>query len=325
MLDIFSEIKAVGVADIAAKYGCEVSKLGFTPCPVCGASTRHTKRKDGRPACLIIQGNNGWMCLQCEAKGDTVDLLARFLNGGKRPSSAVEWREALRKLAEGGGATSIPRTIRTSKEGAFPVVLRPPYGEVMQVWGRSSGVPPEKCHPWIAKKFPAYKLSELVDLGIARWLPKSDNPDWWPWRHDYLACLAFDHRGLVQSIHARIAGDVEPGKPKSRFPKGCSASGLVLANKSAVSWLRGKMEIPTVIIAEGLTSTLACSMALKRLGHWKWGVLGYVAGSHSAIKDMPWKNEDVFIFTDSDKTGDTYAERISQSLPSSIHPRRMKL
>lgn len=186
-------------------------------------------------------------------------------------------------------------------------------------------VPRDKNMPWLKSKFPAYELAELVDLGIARWLPKTDNPDWWPWRHEYLACLAFDARGLVQSLHARIAGDVEPGKPKSRFPKGYSASGLVLANKSAVGWLRGKMDIPTVVIAEGLTSTLACSMALRKLGYWKWGVLGYVSGSHSAIKDMPWGNEEVYIFTDNDKTGDAYAERISQSLPSSIHARRMKL
>ena len=164
MSDIFTDIKAVGIAGIASKYGCEVSKLGFTPCPACGASTRHTKRKDGRPACLIVQADNGWMCLQCEAKGDSVDLLARFLNAGKRPTSPGEWRGVLQRLSD-GSATLPPPRARTGQEGASPLV-RPPFAEVMQVWGRSSGVPPEKCHPWIAKKFPAYQLSELVDLGI---------------------------------------------------------------------------------------------------------------------------------------------------------------
>jgi hypothetical protein len=322
--DIFTDIKAVGIAAIASKYGCEVSKLGFTPCPVCGASTRHTKRKDGRPSCIIVQSDNGWMCLQCDAKGDTVDLLARFINGGKRPTSPGEWRGVLQGFSNGSATLPPPRAI-SSPLGASPLASRPPFGEVMQVWGRSMVVPRDRNLPWLKSKFPAYELAELVDLGIARWLPKSDNPDWWPWRHEYLACLAFDARGLVQSIHGRIAGDVEPGKPKSRFPKGYSASGLVLANKSAVSWLRGKMDISTVVIAEGLTSTLACSMALRKLGYWKWGVLGYISGSHSAIKDMPWDDEEVFIFTDNDKTGDAYAERISQSLPSSIHARRMKL
>jgi len=322
--DIFTDIKAIGIAGIASKYGCEVSKQGFTPCPACGASTRHTKRKDGRPSCLIVQADNGWLCLQCEAKGDTVDLLARFINGGKRPTSPGEWRSTLQGFSNGSATLPPPRASK-GQEGAIPLVSRPPFAEVMQVWGRSMVVPREKNLPWLKSKFPAYELADLVDLGIARWLPKEDNPEWWPWRHEYLACLAFDSRGLVQSLHARIAGNVEPGKPKSRFPKGYAASGLVLANKSAVSWLRGKMDVPTVVIAEGLTSMLACSMALRRLGHWKWGVLGYVAGSHSAIKDMPWGDEEVFIFTDTDKTGDTYAERISQSLPSSIHARRMKL
>jgi hypothetical protein len=195
----------------------------------------------------------------------------------------------------------------------------------MGFWNIAEQSTPEGYVPWLQDKYPTYSISEIEETGCVRYLPKHDLPDWWPWKYSTMAMLAFDHHGLVQSVHARIVGNVKDGVPKSRFPKGFSASGLVLANKSAVSWLRGKMEVPAVVIAEGLTSTLACTMALRKSGKWRWSVLGYTSGSASAIKQMPWDKQDVFIFTDDDKAGEDYAQRISEALPSTVNPRRAKL
>jgi hypothetical protein len=195
----------------------------------------------------------------------------------------------------------------------------------MELWNRSAQTTPDARKPWLAGKIPHYSPDELDSLGISRWLPQKDLPEWWPWRYPFLACLAFDHRGLIQSIHARVATKVEPGKPKSRFPKGYSASGLVIGNKTATNWLRGKFKTPAVVIAEGITSMLACSMALRRLGRWNWAVLGYISGSHSAIKEMPWSTEQCYVFTDSDSAGEEYANRITQALPVHIQPKRVRL
>jgi 5S rRNA maturation endonuclease (ribonuclease M5) len=89
-----------------------------------------------------------------------------------------------------------------------------------------------------------------------------------------------------------------------------------------VGWLRGKIKIANVVIAEGLTSTLAVSMAMKKLGRINFGVFGYTSGSQSCIKDMPWDGQTVYVMTDNDKAGNTYAEKIEACLPPSVHVRR---
>lgn len=330
-MDIFSSIRNAGSLAIASKYGCKIVNNTFSPCPACGATTRHTKRKDPRLACIAVKAGQGWLCLQCGAKGDSVDLFARFNNGGNRPKDSTSWRLVLRAWEQGGAIHPLPDPAASflgqarGLPGPPGSLARPPFSEVMALWERSVVEPSKEVLPFLKEKFPAYTPSDLVDLDTARWLPQKDLPEWWPWRYPFLACLAFDSHGLVQSIHARVAGPVQPGKPKSRFPRGYAASGLVLANKTAVGWLRGKREVSTVVIAEGLTSTLACAMALRKIGKWDYGVLGYVSGSHSAIKEMPWAKEEVLIFTDNDSTGQDYATRIMSSLPPTINPRRVTL
>jgi hypothetical protein len=325
MSDVFTNIKSIGVANIAASHGCTVTSAGFFPCPACGATNRHTKRQDPRPACLVIKEGNAWQCLQCAATGDTVDLLARFLNQGKRPSNPQEWRAVLARWSDSGGGGAmypLPRPVAPLSGQARPLPARPPFGSLMQLWGRAGVEPPKSSLVWLATKFPKYTLTQIVESGVVRWLPRQDNPDFWPWNHSYMAMLAFDHHGLVQSIHGRIIGEPLPGKPKSRFPKGYSASGLVLANKTGVSWLRGKMPVQDVLIAEGLTSTLAATMAMRATGKWKWAVFGYTSGSNSAIEQMPWSGQTVYVMTDNDEPGNLYAEKIMKALPGNINLRR---
>jgi hypothetical protein len=323
-VDVFSEIKQYGIAAIAKQNGYLVENSTFSPCPACGAKTRHTKRKDPRLSCLIVQGGSGWLCLQCQAKGDSVDLLARILNQGIRPTTPDAWRAVLSRWTA-GGATRTPPTPSASFLGHPGTLQRPPFRDLMSLWDRCSPNAPESTYKWLLSKYPAYLVEEVEETGCVRWMAKDSLPEWWPWKYPMMTMLAFDYHGLVQSLHGRICGDVKEGTPKSRFPKGYSASGLVLANKSAVSWLRGKMEVPAVVIAEGLTSTLACTMALRKTGKWRWGVLGYTSGSSSAIKQMPWTNQDVYVFTDSDKTGEDYCQRIVEALPTNIQPKRVKL
>jgi len=325
MPDIFSEINAIGVLRVAEQAGLEVKSTTFGPCPVCGAKLRHTKRNDPRLACLAVQSGRGWVCIQCDAKGDTVDLYARLGNGGERPKGSVEWRAVLSRWKGGGAIDPLPRGPEGLERAAraLPVALpRPPHTEILGLWGRSYGVPPTQALPWLAEKFPRYTTSQIIEAGVVRFLPKDSLPEWFPWRHGYMAMLAFDHHGLIQSIHGRMLGEPEKGKPKSRFPKGFSASGLVLANKTGTSWLRGKMQVESVVIAEGLTSTLATTMAMRAVGKWNVAVFGYTSGSNTCIQQMPWTNQSVVVMTDHDKAGDLYAEKVLSVLPTNIDARR---
>jgi hypothetical protein len=325
MPDIFQEINSVGVLKVAELNGLEVKDRTFGPCPACGAKTRHTKRHDSRLACLAVQSGYGWVCIQCDSKGDTVDLYARLSNGGERPKGSVAWRAVLSRWKGGGAITPLPRSPEAQERAArgLPVALpRPPHTEVFALWGRSYGLPPPQALDWLAKKFPKYTKDQIIEAGVVRFLPRDDLPEWFPWRHGYMAMLAFDHHGLVQSIHGRMTGEPEQGKPKSRFPKGYSASGLVLANKTGTSWLRGKMQVESVVIAEGLTSTLATTMAMRAIGRWDTAVFGYTSGSNSCIKQMPWTNQSVIVMTDNDKAGDLYAEKVLSVLPTNIDVRR---
>lgn len=326
MLDIFSEIKQYGVSSLATQYGYTLDKTGFGPCPACKATHRHTKSHDPRLACLVVQAGQGWVCLQCGAKGDSVDFLARTLNQGIRPTNPEGWRAVLSRWQAGGATRPLPTPRKPQDGAARGLPDRPPFKAMMEFWNLCSQVPDDRSAEWLKAKYPSYLISELIETGCARWIPKKqERPVWFPWQYPTMVMLAFDQHGLVQSMHGRICADLKPGIPKSRFPLGYSASGLVLGNKSAVSWLRGKMPVPAVVIAEGLTSTLACTMALRKGNRWRWAVLGYTSGSHSAIREMPWSKEDVYIFTDSDKTGEEYSERIASSLPPGINVRRCKL
>ena len=87
------EARELDVVQVAEHLGIEVSKSGSTfnagPCPVCGAQTRHTKRKDKRGALGITHDQGGWICFQCEARGDSIDLVA-LTTIGKRLRDALD-------------------------------------------------------------------------------------------------------------------------------------------------------------------------------------------------------------------------------------------
>ena len=81
---------------------------------------------------------------------------------------------------------------------------------------------------------------------------------WAPSGYGLVAPL-YDLDGKLASIQARR---VRAGEPKTRFPKGGRAKGVVFANNAGLAVLRG--ETPTskiVIFGEGLTDHLAFSFA----------------------------------------------------------------
>jgi len=207
---------------------------------------------------------------------------------------------------------------------------RPDWKEILNVWNEKlSTLPGEESHEFIGSKFKGCTLNDIVSTGIIKFQDRHKSLDvpWFPWNNlPYGHVLCFDAQGRIISLHARaLVKDEElSDRPKTRFPKGYSASGLLLADKSGVSFLRGG-STPAVVFTEGLTSTVAASSFLRRSGRWNWSVIGVTSGSASAVKQIKWpSNITVYIWTDTDATGSKYADRIREAVPPHINLLRVK-
>ena len=124
-----------------------------------------------------------------------------------------------------------------------------------------------------AEYWPTFYLSErrfhvpsLARLDVVRALPlRYAWPSWWSarWaRHYRLAVRAFEPNGTLASLHARVIPAYDPDgqrlaepKPKTRWPIGYAAEGLLLADPNGLDLLRGRVGpgIRKVWIGEGLT------------------------------------------------------------------------
>ena len=96
----FAEARSVGVAAVAKALGHEAKEQGAAcsvyGCPSCGADRRHTKSSDKRGAVGVVHDGAGWVCFQCDAKGDALDfasleLTGEALNGNRRAAEVKAW------------------------------------------------------------------------------------------------------------------------------------------------------------------------------------------------------------------------------------------
>lgn len=327
----FKELNSNGVIAIAERFGYTIKNHppSVGPCPVCESLTRHNKRKDKRLSVNITHGGYGWYCIQCEAKGDAVGFAAfHFLK--RKAVTKDDWHQVHNKLAESFSSSPLVLSSIKSKTIIPMVNDRPDWREVLDVWNdKLSTLPGEESRPFIESKFKGCTLNDIVSTGIIKFQDrhKSIGVPWFPWSNlPYGHVLCFDAQGKIVSLHARALVDDKEldGRPKTRFPKGYSASGLLLADKSGVSFLRGG-STPAVVFTEGLTSTVAASSFLRRSGRWNWSVIGVTSGSASAVKNIKWpSNLSVYIWTDVDTAGSKYADRIREAVPAHIQLLRVK-
>lgn len=331
MLTSFKEINSNGVISIAKRLGYTIHDHppSISPCPVCDAAKRHNKRNDKRLAVNVTHGGFGFYCIQCEARGDAVGFAAYHILK-RKPTNKQDWQEISRRLNE--SFSSVPLELTHKPVSIAPITARPDWKSVLDVWNtKLSLTPPEGTEGFIQSKFRGCTVNDILDTGIVRFQPvgvKLD-VDWWPWSNlPYAHVLCFDEYGKIVSMHARalVDNDELDGRPKTRFPKGYSASGLLLADKSAVSFLRGgKAGTPAVVLCEGLTSTVAASSFLRRTGRWNWATIGITSGSAGALKNIAWPpGLSVYVWTDVDNAGEKYAERIREAMPAHVNLMRVK-
>lgn len=286
------------VADAASRLGLAHARRRWGPCPAC----RVDRMADRRPPIRIAQG---WWCNACGAHGDAVDLAAWVMLGRGTAKGDPELRRVFEFL---DGSTSRPTADRPPTEPppppaaeltAFLRACRPPVEDLeVKEYLRSRGIDPAGAS--------------------AGAIPTNLGARWWPcrWSRTWrLVVPAFDARGVVRSLHARA---VEADRdPKTRWPLGCGASGLVFADQLGRRLLRGERSSGTLIVAEGLIDYLHVSAESGGTA----AVIAVESGSESAIRLVRLPPDvRVYVATHADLAGDRYAQAVADALAP--HPCR---
>ena len=326
-----SGLRAIDIRDLAQRLGG--FKVGgrrgaagwISPCPACGAPTRHTKSGDRRGAVGVTPDGRGWHCFQCEAKGGAVTFLSLHLHGapyrGLHPDAqrdvrrwcVEEWPALLAAPPEPGAASRTEAAAPADERSKEP----PPEEDVRALW--------DACLPlasdpglvrWLERerRLPAGPI-EAEDL--ARALPREAPSFPWArfgkrsWReagHRFVVPL-FDAKGALRSLLVRFIGTPSFG-PKSLSPRGCSRRGLIMADARA----RALREPGPIVIAEGEMDFLAWATVGQE--EPKHATLGIFAGSWRDKRHagrIP-NGSKVLIATDRDDAGEVYTNEIYRSL-----------
>jgi len=344
----------VPLADVADALGMEAGpNRSLVPCPACGAEVRSTKDRRGRGPVGVTGDGNGWRCHRgnCGAGGDGVALVAFHLGAARdsngRPIMDDRWRRVREWYADRQWCEShrdyrprppSPRPRRTSRplsEAIDPVApTRPPVEEVKALWAAcrpvdatSAGDNPAELWPSLYLMDRCFHPTALAPLDIVRVAPlRYPWPKWWPssWaRHWRLVIRAFEPDGTPASLHARAVpaydDDARPGdepRPKTRWPFGCSATGLLFADPLGLALLRGEgpNELRKVWIVEGLTDLASAAIEATGLPEPR-AVLGAAQGGFSALAKVRWPdNVTIYAATDNDEKGNRYAKEIAETL-----------
>jgi len=217
---------------------------------------------------------------------------------------------------------------------------RVPREQLRALWraGRPVDYAPDGKHPtyeagvrYLARR--GFDLADVAYLDLVRILPEQLHrwPKWWPWGRAgawTIGALLYEPNGTPASIQARaveLEGQPKPD-PKSRNPKGYEIRNLLFADPAGVAMLRGNEPAPsTVLLAEGLTDTIALSLfAYRRPEHI--AVLGVIEGGAAALAGVKWTPGQVVVcFTDTDPAGDKYAAAALAALPEKVTMQRARI
>lgn len=320
--------------EVALALGMKrVGKKGLGPCPACNTVKRGSTDKRG----AVFPGTTkkGWVCISCSKRGDLVNLVSYSIKGHKLSELDKDGMVKVKMWFEDHGYLQpitqvqpvevsdqdIDAMIERELEEQEPALTE---DEVRKFWALC--IPVEEAYetdPEIREFVDArgWDILQLSKLQMVRVTPKNmDWPEWWPkgrskrWR---LVVPAFNKAGQVASIHARSVRKVNDDMPKCLWPKGPTASGLLMANKDGVATLRKEKTPQMIIITEGLTDFVTTSLAVQYLGGTV-AVLSVTSGSFAALEsmDLPISTR-VYVATDEgdkDKTGDIYAKKAATSL-----------
>ena len=314
-----NEAEKVPVRMIAQKLGLSSGRSGsFGPCPHCGALARGSSDKRGPLG--FRRDDKGWKCHKCGMAGSGIDLVSVRLCGLKFRDADSQTKDKVSLWFQGPNAieTPMPKPAVVNGEDF------PPREEVLDLWKESYSLNKlEENHSVF--KFLRSRNLHLVSLsqtGIARVTPDRNAyrwPKWWPggrsmkWR---LIVPAFDSKGQFRSIHARAISETN-NAPKTLWPSGFQAAGLFMPNRFAVKMMRSeKQDIDGLMFVEGITDFIKASTEAQREG-LKLAILGGTSGSFSSVSKLSIpEGIKIYIGTDPDAKGDTYATTIQTQLGS---------
>jgi len=283
----------------------------------CPDSLKHNSG-DAMPSARLNGPKNYLYCDGCGLKLSAKEL-AEFIG--------VDWKKLLDD--ERG---YIPEKFKPAPPSA-PIYA--PRGEIEALWGASHPVNRTIVEPNVLDVAVCFFMSRrrlyppaIAALDVARVTPLPDAyewPAWWPrrWARDWrLIVRAYTAAGTFAGIHGRaITPEV---KPKTRWPLGVAAAGLLFGDTRAANLLRGKVDdTDRVIVVEGLTDLLSMALIVADAGR-KHAVLGVSAVSTSALTKIVWPMLPVVIATDADTPGDDYARAVRAAIPSTIDVRRWR-
>lgn len=336
--DLIDQVKAHGTAGVARAFGFTVSPdpgrppRWVSPCPACGEATRHHKTKDRRGAVGLTRDAAGWRCFQCDASGDAFGFAAwAELKRAPRRGDA----RAVLEVCAGLGlcddptgkaaARGVVRRMPSPPPVEAPRLERPPAGELAALWrcaqplAEVSSRDPARAY-LEARGFAPDRLAWAGDM-VRVLSTDAGPPGWWPapWCSTWPVVFpAYDALGRMVSIHARAVSKM--AEPKTRWPKGYAAGGLLFADETARTFLQAGGDVAAiagleaVVIAEGATDTLKLAQVLEG-SPVTWGVLGYTSGSGPALEHIAWPSTlPCLVAVDDDDAGDAYAVEVRRAL-----------
>lgn len=311
----YEEIQAMSLEQILSDCGHKLIKKRFRDCPVCGAA--RTKR-DARPPVGVFgrAPKMRWHCNACHAEGTKLDIISYYLYS--KPVCDLDDFKQLRSFVDAVGDTSGKPTEKI--EHIAPPEY-PPIEEIKKVLRK--GVKHLRDVN-VTQKLQGFLDERGLDrnkipCGLANpnwggWddltkVRSSNGRDtyWFPrnWAREYgLIFPLVDHHGNITSLLGRTW--YNRGR-KTTVPISYTTSGLLLANHDARKWMKEKNLVKEVIICEGeMDYATACQ-------EWDGVVLGIRSGSIDVCRKLPWLNGmTVYIATDNDIIGDSYAENIAK-------------
>ncbi len=191
--------------------------------------------------------------------------------------------------------------------------------ESIELWNAAGYVSDCKaCSEWLKSR--ELDPQAVDDFDLARAIP-TRLPFWTsfkgkPW-HDQGYRLILPLRGesgQIKNIHAR---QVFPSNnlPKSVSPAGSTIAGLVFMNSTALWMLDEPNEIVEVVINEGIPDYLTRGIFYSDADEHAPAIIGILSGSWGKqIAQVIPDRAQVYIETDTDKTGNKYAKKIASTL-----------
>jgi hypothetical protein len=336
-----TQAKTAPIQEVFEQAGIHREGKGWSPCPVCNKEKRGSRDKRG--ALFLGRDNDGWVCMSCKAKGDTLNLVAYNLHGKTLADCEPEHRWKVREWFadrhwcdphQPGSVPPPPRdpNQEETKHGY------PPKQEVKQFWDACRPIDPSDTSgidlhvsQFLSER--KWSLEALARSGVARLTPRPETdfdwPEWWPagrtwlWR---LVVPAYTPQGELASVHARAVTKPKDGMPKVLWPKAYEASGLIMADRDGLLFLQRKAKPDIIIVCEGITDLIAASMYKVHIPRKRVAILSCTSGGFPNLAKVFCPTSiQVFAATDEgdkDGTGNRYADQIARAF-SPVSVRRV--